>query len=743
MIGVIFALGFSAIVVQTVLLREFLVVCAGTELSFALVLCLWLLGVSAGAATGAGAARRRRDASGALVACVLAQSVIAVLSILLARLARFPFPQYAGGYLPFWLSAVVAAILCVPVSFWVGFAFPVTVRCLDVEDRVDPAARVYAFEALGSLAGGVLYTFVLVSRLNAFTVVSVVSLACVLAVATSGRLRRGRRRGVILAATAIALAGLALAGHRIDAATQAIRYRCLQPAGDLVAYADSPYQNLSLGRYYEQYSLFGHGKLMGSFPDEYAAAQEAGIVLSQHPSAGDVLLVSPSDPQLCAAVLDWPVRRVAVAEIDPEVYDIIRPYLSPRAEAAFRDPRLVFHHTDARRFIAEASDASYDVIYMSLPYATTALMNRFYTQEFYRDVSRALRPGGIMAVRVTGSDTFMATLRPVVAGIDTTIRSVFDRTLVLPGVDTYFFAGNSPACPLTDAPDVLASRYRAAGAPEDHFGPEDFATTYIPAQIERARSELDGTQARVNTDVSPASFLVSLALWDVYSGSHVSRLGGSLQKALPVIIVAVFAAVLAAGVLFLRRETRLRVGRSFTVIAVVLVGACAMALEVVSLYLYQIRFGTVYQRVGLLVAVFMFGLTVSALLARRAVARSQSGALACGVALLLVCAALAVHLPFAGRSETVFFARLFAFALAVGFTFPLGVSLFKASRGATSAAAGVVDAADHLGAAIGAVVVGVVLFPLVGTFSTALVIGAALLLAAALLVIAGRILPRG
>ena len=58
-----FALGFLATICQVLLLRDFLVVCAGSELGIALLLFTWLAGIAAGAMISRPLLRRARAPS--------------------------------------------------------------------------------------------------------------------------------------------------------------------------------------------------------------------------------------------------------------------------------------------------------------------------------------------------------------------------------------------------------------------------------------------------------------------------------------------------------------------------------------------------------------------------------------------------------------------------------------------------------------------------------------------------------
>jgi predicted membrane-bound spermidine synthase len=87
-----------------------------------------------------------------------------------------------------------------------------------------------------------------------------------------------------------------------------------------------------------------------------------------------------------------------------------------------------------------------------------------------------------------------------------------------------------------------------------------------------------------------------------------------------------------------------------------------------------------------------------------------------------VIAAIAFLLPYLVRlftrfsllNQLVIFAETIVIGFVIGFLFPFAVNLYLGQRERTGQAAGVVDAVDHLGAAVGAFFVGSLFLPVMG-----------------------------
>ena len=173
-----FSLGAFTLVQQTILLREIFVVVSGNELSFGVTLANWLAGVFFGSAAGGLVADRIRRIGPAFAATVWLLCLASPVMITLARLIHVLNSTPPGTALPFIRVFSYSALATVPFSFLVGFAFPLAAR-LGAKETSFPTGRIsrmYMTEALGALAGGMMYTFLLVERLDSFTIVALFAL---------------------------------------------------------------------------------------------------------------------------------------------------------------------------------------------------------------------------------------------------------------------------------------------------------------------------------------------------------------------------------------------------------------------------------------------------------------------------------------------------------------------------------------------------------------------------------------
>ena len=696
-------LGISATVTQLVLMRELLCVLAGNEMVLGIILGNWFLLTGVGALLGRSAGRLRRPLA-VLVAAQVALAVTPVGQVFALRALR-NVVFVRGGEIGAVAGTASCLVLLLPYCLVAGYALTLATRLL-AQRQADASAdgpahagigRAYVLDVLGGVAGGLAFTFVLVYLTNHFGTLYVpaaLNLCLAAAVAAAAQMR--------LAAAAVglvALAGAAVAaGADLDAWSTDIQY-----AGQHVVFrGSSPYGRLVVTAAPGQYNFVNSGLTLFTTRDRQRAEQTVHYPLAQRPQAASVLLISGGASGTAREVLKYPNARVDYVELDPMILDLARRF----APAALEDPRIRVHATDGRLFVRQAR-GQYDVIIADVPDPSTSQINRLYTAEFFAEARRAMTAGGVLAVSLGGYENYVSPdLARMIASLCRTLRAVFAHVLVLPGGRLCFLASDGP---LTAD---IAGRIERAGI-RNEFVTRDWLTGVItPDALADLRRSTDA-QAPLNEDLSPVLYYYHLLYW----------LGQF--DAPSAVLIAILAAAIGVYLLTLRAVT----------LAVFAGGLAASALEVVLLVGFQILHGCVYQRVGLIVTMFMLGLAVGGHLANRRLDRWGRGALAkVTYALAGLAAVLPACLWGLGRlargggavadtlSSAVAFPGLaLAVAVLVGMAFPLAG---KADFRTAAATASRIYTADYVGACTGAMLVSTVLIPLIGVPATCLAVAA-------------------
>ncbi len=725
------AIGFSATITQLVLMRELLCVLAGNELILGVILGNWFLLTGLGAALGRTAGTLRRPlgvltAAQVLVALLPAASVVALRMLRDSLFIRGSEIGPAG-------SAVASLALLGPYCVVSGYVL--TLACgiagggnaacgrqdLGRADGVRRAAsgawgvqaigRVYAWDVLGGIAGGLAFTFLLVhvmSDLAALYVPAAANLA--LAAALSLRLRRW----AWAAAAGVVAAGAAVAVAAVD--WGALSTRAAFSGQEVVYDSAGPYGRVVVTRGGEQHTFFHSGVPLFTTNDTERIEETVHLAMAQRPAASSALILCGGVSGTAAEAMKYPAMgKVVAAEINPRVIEAARRFVPGN----LADGRIRLEPTDGRRLLRRGGEL-FDVILSDAPDPSTSQINRFFTAEFAAEAKARLRAGGVLAVSLGSYANFISPeTGAMLATMQRTLKTAFANVLILPAGRVVLLASDGP---LTAE---VAPAMRQAGVETRWVTPQYAFSTLTPERLADLRAA-GGAGGAVNRDFTPSLYFLHLRQW-------LSRHGARVTVGEAAVLVAV---VLGVVVLLVRG------GRVGTVVFTT--GFAASALEVVVLLGYQIAHGSLYEGLGLIVTAFMAGLAAGVVLANRRPAQRPRRALAlvtaavAGFAVALPAGVWALTRPVGPAAAAL--SAYGAFPLLtgvlgalVGAAFPLAVAASATSGAATTATAGRIYAADYVGGCVGAVLVSTLLIPLLGVPAACGIIAAVNAGAAALL----------
>jgi len=777
-------LGATAVVAQSVLLRELSLLWFGSELSWGMTLSGWLAGVAVGAA-GAGWLSRRMPARVLMPLLAVALAATLPAGLWLLRSARSLLGTGAGEFVATGQMLALTAATAGSAGLWVGAMFPAGAALAG--GVFGPGRRgigvFFLTEALGTLIGGAAFTFWWVERVDPFTLSAATSGALLLAVAGAVVCRRrGQpRRAINLAAGLVAaVAGgvlIAAAGRGLgrvaERAGQEVRWRGLFHAPERktvlphVAGTESRFGRIDLGELHGQWTLYLNCRPAGTFPDRESTAPFVHLSASQCPRLGRVLVIGSATGEPAAELARYGGASVESIELDEKVHDCLAAHVRPA-------PRRPTRFADGRRFVKTAPHR-YDLILLAVGDPTSIAAGRFYTREFFAEARRRLTDEGVLAFALAGpAGKISPDLRDYLASVRHALAGAFAETLWTWSDPTWVFAAGRAGV-LTADPAALARRYRAHGGPAD-FDPDYFLgyrrDRLQPAKIARLAAALDAAPAaRVNTDDRPVAMFLNLRRQEQTLRSLEAGPAGPKRTALLALFGRVrlwhaLAAVGAVGVvgcgaalLGRRRGAPGAVGRAPLLASLATTGVATIGLEIVLLTAFQALYGYVYSHVGLIVALYMAGVAAGAWTQSRpggaSPARAWRRLVLLDLALCAACALTPALRPAlaagaaGAAAEWIILAAVAAVGVAGGMALPLAAGLYARAADRTGAVAGAVDAADCLGGAAGALAVGLVLLPLLGAWLLGAVLAALKLTAVAALLIArpgatnGRPLARG
>lgn len=770
-------LGMVSQIAQVVLLRELLMVFHGNELSIGIILAAWMAWVGAGSALGAVLAERTERVLAVLMLNAALLLPLLALTVLAIRGLRGWFDVLPGAYLSLADIAAGSFIVLAPACLLIGMQFVLLAKLWRQHDRADDtsgAGKTYVGEAAGNIVGGIVFTFVMVHALDSFQSMVLVGTLVVAAVLWAGRQvgefagqAPARLRTALLALLVVAGGAAAFLGQ-LDARAYALQWRHLAPEHELVEMHQSRYGNIAIARRDDQYSFFRSGHLMfaaagpqsaAAHFEEQDAAVFAHFAMVQHPRPDHVLLIGGGLRGTLGEIARHPVERIDYVELDEVLTRAARPFVSAATLAALDAPRVHLLHGDGRVF-AKATQRRYDLVIVDVPDPTTAVLNRYYTREFFAEVRRRLNPGGVLVIGAVSTPGLRGTaVANRNATVRHTLRSVFADVLAVGDHFLIFVAADAAGAIAGDAA-VLQRRFVERGVRSEAFSAHHFDLLLEPAQlrrinwilrhhgrsdeahlaapprapilpppIERQRQAEDGLppvneRFFVNSDFRPIGYFYSLMVWgDLTRAGQGQRLGGLLRVEPGWLVPLVGLVVAAALLLRAVGSTGGSADRQFAVIvAVVTTGMSTMILQIALLFSFQSIYGFIYEMVGLIVAIFMAGLAVGTTLTNRCVRDKADtdilAAVQLSIAVFAVLIALVLPAAAAVPSATtvfLFFSLLtFVSGLLNGLDFPLATEALRAHNRRAEKSTAMVYGLELLGACAGAALASAVVAPIIG-----------------------------
>jgi spermidine synthase len=792
----VLVLGAVSQIAQVLFLRELLMAFQGSELSIGIILAAWLAWVGVGSHLGAHLVERIGRPGFLFALSAVGIVVTLPATILFMRGLRVVFTGPPGSYLSLLDMIVASFLLMAPTCLLLGGQFVLLSRIWRESEQAHGASgagKTYAGEAVGNMIGGLLFAFLMVHLLNSFQsafLAAILMLAALLFLTRRLALLAGRFRlipGALLAALALAF----LFSNELDAWAYRLQWRYFIPHHRLVETHQSKHGTISVVQREDQYSFFQSGHLLFTTAgpeaviaglEDQEAVEFAHFAMVQHENPASVLLIGGGLRGTLREIIKHPVERVDYIELDEVLTTAARPYVSPTTLVALADPRVRLIHTDGRLFV-KSTQEKYDLIIADVPDPATAVLNRYYTKEFFVEAGALLKPEGVFVIGATSTPD----LRGVAvsnrnATLYHTLSSVFPQVALAGDRFLYFFASHSPGQVSLDA-ELLQRRYLERGIEAAGFSPQHYLTllqesqlrrvnwiirnhgrsrdahllgpagvpltSYSILDLERMEEQWPAVQQRyfINSDLKPIAYYYSLVYLDELTraegGSGTLRWLLQFQFwwmlpffALPLSIVS----ALRMMPLQKRRGSDTRLAVLFMVLAA---GFSTMALQIALLFSFQSIYGFIYELVGLIMALFMGGLALGAHIANRYVKNKTSKSALVGVQLLigLIAALIALFLPTAAGLPSpsmifvLFSAFTFAAGLANGVHFPLTAACWAALTRSAEKSAGSVYGGELGGACVGAALASVVVAPILGIVACCLMAGMANLTAVGVILI--------
>jgi len=658
--------GISSIAVQLVTIREFLTQFHGNEITISLVLFSWLL------LTGLGSLLARAFSHASVAIYALLGAFVALwplLQIVLIRDFReifFIHGAAPGFYQIFFYILAATAPYCLAV----GFILPYALTVLQGHRYAFTSGELYVTDSVGDIAGGVLFSFILVYWVKPFKTIAVTSSLLVLVVL----LLLVTSRRYVLVLVVLCCSGVFYA---LSLNSGYERSTLSQQYGEILRYVESPYGRIVITKEGPQHTFWESGVPFYSDADIVHSEEKVHYPLSQLNRVRRVLLVSGGLGETLLEVSKYRPEQVDYVELDPNLTGLAQ-------ELGFvkQAPFLNVINVDGRHYIKE-TDKRYDAVVVDLPDPDTFQLNRFFTSEFFSLTKRVLNQGGVLGFSLEYSPNYLSEIqREKLSTVSETAEEHFKNVLILPGERAYFICRDGALS--ADIPArLMANSIRTAYIEGFYYG------NVTSARIEALEKNLEG-RGSINTDFEPRIMNIVFQEWFMMYGTS------------PKVFLLVFLGLTILYVVLMKREEYVLFST----------GLATMGAEMLVVFTFQVMYGYIYLKIGAIVTASLLGLLPGALLGRVQRGRKSIDLMSSDLVLLCLLLVFFVWVSFFKRDLHPFYFLIycFVFSFFCGYQFPVAARIIGEDR---SPAAGCL-AADLTGAAVGTLATGTVLIPMWG-----------------------------
>ena len=679
-------LGVVSMINQIIFIREFMSVLGGNELILGLVMAGWMLLTGWGAWSARKKVPSEFNLNRGIGMLAFLALIPAVLIGLLYLLKSLLFPP--GTITGLGVSIFGILLILFPVCFLSGYLFTFFSALFSEVQNKNMIGKAYAWESIGSLVGGLLFSLVLGRFFNAIQVIGLTSGGILLGSAWIIH-KNSRTKSIVFFLLGIILPALVF----ITNPDERIK-KVLYPSQQIILDKSTRYGNLIVTQQAGQLNFYEDNDLQFYTENLMNNEEAVHFAMVQHKNPKKVLLISGGISGMIGEIQKYKVAEITYLETNPEIFR----YWKKLTTDSKIPKNVKIVKSDIRTFLQRTS-AVYDVILINLPAPSTLGYNRFYTSEFIDILKKHCSEQSVVCTTLPTTANYAETnALDVNASLWKTMETRFKHQLILPGEKNYFLASDTPLSA------QIASLIELKNIENEYVN-----QYYFNNELLEQRSNLLETQVQketpINHDFRPYMFLKQMGNWL----SHFE-----IRYYLLVLIP------LALFVFLFLRTNRITAGL-FTG------GYTAASVEITLLLAYQIYAGSIYLATAFFFTTFMGGLATGSLINYR-IAEKQLPKnyylLQFLLAVFVLLLPLFIHLTgkFSGWIiivQILFFILTFSLAFAIGFEFYLASRLQSLNL---QEASGINYSTDLAGSALGAFFTSIILLPFLGLTTTCLIV---------------------
>jgi len=728
--------GLSGIVAQIILMRELLISFLGNELTLGIILANWLILVAIGSFVIGKTVEKVERKLEVFVSFQLFFSLALPFTLYLSRIFKnilLATPGEGLGFVPIFYSSF---LILLPVTLPQGALFTYGCKLYSQYIRKDVSSigKVYVLESIGAIIGGLLMTFLLIQYLNSFEIALIISLInAVVAAILIWPAPKSSNHPIKIALWVLSgLLSFVFACNLLSQTSSAIHLSSIRSQWknlNVIHNENSIYGNITVTKRGEQFTFFTNGvpSITTPVPDIASIEDFVHFPMLFHEKPESVLILSGGVGGTIHEILKYPVKNVDYVELDPLLLKLVQKFSTPLTQSELSDKRVRTHYADSRFFVKRTHDR-FDIIFVGLPAPQELQTNRLFSSEFFNSAKQKMSPDGIIVLTLPGSLTYISPeLRDLNGCILETLKGVFRSVRIIPGDANLYLASNSDQLEKAATGEII-KRFEVR-----KIRTSLFTKSYLEFRLHGRwmkwflqSMERKGTQ--INSDFRPIGVFLSLSYWNALFSPYLTGIfkwfeGFSLQISIAYMIL--FTLLMAA--IFIKRPHLSRQSIPYAIFAT---GLAGMIFNLGVIFTFQTFYGYLYHQVGLLIAIFMFGVALSSFLITQRLDRiKRDSLLFLKIEIVIILFSFLFPFVFSIPSQyletpavslliyPVFLIMSFLSGAWIGLQFPLATKIYlgaASKEGALGHTAGLIYGADLLGGFVGGLFGGILLLPILG-----------------------------
>jgi spermidine synthase len=556
----LFIIGFVSSSVQLLLLREIMNITGGYELIAGAFLFSWLIGSAAGSALAPRSLLTDIRKINLMFSTGPFLSVF--LLLILSRLFLKP------GETPSFLSGIVFTLLVLlPFCLISGFTFIKLVTAGKARNFIP--GKSFSIETAGGIAAGIFISMLSAGILNTYqSLLVIITLGISYTILTF--YIKSRNHKLVFKVSVLIISALIII-FSPDVFFRQILLRGIR----VIETKDTPYGNLTKGKYQNETSLYYNQRLLIYNNDAIESEEDIHYGLLQAERTDNILLISGPAESRMKEIMKYDVRRVVYVERDPAL-----------SKTAIMDDNEVFpvpivENDDAFSYVRKTNE-KFDAAIMLLPPPSSLLLNRYYTFEFFRAVKESMNIDGIFSCSPgINPGYFNRESVKLFSSVFNSLKAVFKNVIPIAGNKLYFIASDKVLS--TD----ICSMVSRKNMNNFYVGPGYLSDDLIASKSDEVLALMD-SKIKYNRLTRPIACFY-------YQSFSLSK---NINEKIPAIIL--LSLLFAISLRNFRPEN-----------AVMYFSASALAgYEIILLLILQLTLGNMYQIAGLIIAGIMAGLAV-------------------------------------------------------------------------------------------------------------------------------------